>query len=585
MNMSPFEEADRTWADDRIGPVAGALHAAMSAFLKRGDPREAGGLLLEGMMRLTSSEFGLLGAVENRQTLRIVAWRRTTGTGIAEDGLPALPRIQESGILRRAMEGGEVVRSDAPQHEFPADPLVGSLPSLRNFMLVPLHDADGALGGACIANRPGTFGSEDRDNLLLLAHAFGVMLKGGLALDRHAVREARLRQARKMEAVGRLAGGIAHEFNNLLTTILGHSEGLLRRLKGKPVLSRNAGEIHKAGQRAAALTRQLLAFSRRQTVEPILLDLNEILRGMQRTLRSLIGTEVDLQTLLDPGLGTIRADQAHMEQVLRILALNSREAMPKGGRLTMETSNAELGSDFVQEHPSAVAGPYVMLRVADTGVGMSGDVLDHVFEPFFTTKERGRNPGLGLATAYGIIRQSGGYVVVESEPGSGTTFRIYLPRLVEKPSPLKGRVTALRRKGTERVLLAEDDPMVRRLVRETLRFNGYSVLEAANAEEALLLIEKEDPAFDVLVTDLMMPGMGGLELARRLRSRRPELPVLYMSGYSEEMALGREKLESHSAFLGKPFSTHELLGVLGNVLSAPSRARPLDPNGAPEGKS
>jgi two-component system, cell cycle sensor histidine kinase and response regulator CckA len=378
--------------------------------------------------------------------------------------------------------------------------------------------------------------------------------------------EAQLRQAQKMELVGRLAGGVAHDFNNLLTAILGYSDTLLGKLSGQDFLLRDVEEIKAAGERAASLTSQLLAFSRKQPVQPVVLDLNTVVQSIKKMLRRLIGEDVGFQTVLASPLGSVLADKGQIDQILMNLAVNARDAMPCGGRLIIETGNVDLGPEFVRDHPGSSAGAHVMLRFSDSGTGMSKEVLSHLFEPYFTTKERGKGTGLGLATVYGIVKQSGGYVGVESEVGRGSTFRIYLPRVEESNGSTEDSSSTDIVWGTGHVLLVEDEPMVRRLLKETLRIHGFTVIDAASAEEAIRIVQNEDPPLDLLITDLVMPGMGGRELAKHVSSRWPGLPTVFMSGYTEDMAFREGKPNPEAAFLPKPFSPSELLMIVRKTL-------------------
>jgi signal transduction histidine kinase len=537
----------------RNKPIETVLDA-MTAFLERDNAREAADILLSGMLRWTFSKAGFLGVVENQRTLRIISG------GLARGNTPPTTlRISASAVLRRALQAPDVVCSEHPGRDFPGDVLLGDGPPLRNFILVPMHGGTESIAVAFAADRKGEYSPGDAENVRLSARAFGMVMKSDRGRDLRRIVEGRIRLAQKMEGVGRLAGGVAHDFNNLLTTILGQCDVLRDRLGGQAALFGELGEIRRAGERAASLTRQLLAFGRKQAIQPRILDLNEVVQGMMRDLQTMVGEAIEARTILSPGLGTILADRSQMRQVLLDLALNGRDAMVNGGKLTIETSNVDLDSSYVQEHPSAVAGPHVLMRVADTGVGMTPKVLEHVFEPFYTTKERGKANGLGLATVYGAIKQNGGSITVDSQPGKGTTIQIYLPRQEGPAKDFREYEVVGRPRGEEKILLVEDDAMVRRLVRETLRSRGYEVLEAGSAEDALRLVQSENPEVDLLLTDLVMPGLGGRELAELLLARRPGLPVLYMSGYSEEMTSRQGRLESDAAFLPKPFSVEELL--------------------------
>ncbi len=372
--------------------------------------------------------------------------------------------------------------------------------------------------------------------------------------------EDRLRQGQKMEAVGNLAGGIAHDFNNLLTVILCSAESLKQALnKGEP-LHEEAAEIARAGERAAAMTRQLLAFSRRQVLEPRIVDVAQLLRGLEQLLRRVVGEDLELLLLLDEGVHKLRLDPGQFEQVMLNLVINARDAMPDGGRLTIETANVVLDEAYVAEHPEAQLGPHVRIAVSDTGVGMTPEVRSRMFEPFFTTKEPGRGTGLGLSTVYGIVKQSGGSIWVYSEPGQGTTFRLYFP-LAEGsepyvPPPAAAQVNT---RGKETVLLVEDDEQVRQTVHGMLRRAGYHVIAAANGGEALLICEQHTAAIHLLLTDVVMPKLNGRKLAERLHQLRPAMRVLFMSGYTENAIVHHGVLDSGLDFIAKPMSSEALL--------------------------
>ena len=379
--------------------------------------------------------------------------------------------------------------------------------------------------------------------------------------------EEQLLQSQKMEAVGRLAGGIAHDFNNLLTAISGYSELLLRELAEGDPRRECAEEIRKAGSRAAALTHQLLAFSRRQVLEPRVLDLNAVISGMERMLRRVIGEDIELITAVQEELWHARADPGQIEQAILNLVVNARDAMPRGGKLTLETANVELDEKFAGRYATVQPGPHVMLAVSDTGIGMDAELQARLFEPFFTTKEHGKGTGLGLSTTYGIVKQSGGSIWVYSEPGHGTTFKIYLPRcqepLEELPPAPDTREAA---PGTETVLVVEDEPEVRRLVERLLRGKGYRVLSAGSPADAIGLAKGHDAAIDLLLTDVIMPGMNGRELARLLAPARPEMRVLYMSGYADAAMSQQGILPPGTAFVSKPFTPEALARKVREVL-------------------
>ena len=368
--------------------------------------------------------------------------------------------------------------------------------------------------------------------------------------------EDQLRQSQKMEAVGRLAGGVAHDFNNLLTAILGYCNLMLDEIPPEDPLRQDLEEIRKAGDRAAALTRQLLAFSRRQMLQPQIIDINTLVQQMEKMLRRLIGEDLELVTTLGPALLPVKVDPASIEQVLVNLAVNARDAMPLGGRLTIETAMVDLDNAYADSHATVIPGRYVMLAVSDTGEGMDAATRARAFEPFFTTKEQGRGIGLGLATVYGIVKQSGGYIWVYSEPGHGTVFKVYFPPS-SVPAPLTASAEAEasvdQDRGWETVLLVEDEDAVRALAREVLRRHGYVVLEARHGLDALRTAERHQDPIHLMITDVVMPHMSGRDLAQRFAEVRPNMKVLFMSGYTDHAVVHRD-LTPGSAFLQKPFT-------------------------------
>jgi PAS domain S-box-containing protein len=385
--------------------------------------------------------------------------------------------------------------------------------------------------------------------------------------------ENQLQQSRRMEAVGRLAGGIAHDFNNLLTIIKGYAEMALNR-PGKPAeLTADVQQIGNAAERASTLIRQLLAFSRKQVLQPKLLDLNASVEGLDKLLSRLMSSHIQMTTVYGKNIGTVKADPSQIEQVIMNLVVNARDAMPNGGRLTIETSNVELDANYALDHVSVKPGPYVMLAVSDTGVGIEPETLAHIFEPFYTTKSGGRGTGLGLSTVYGIVKQSGGYIWVYSEPGKGATFKVYLPCVQESVAPPPAVVEPVAdHGGTETVLLVEDEEAVRELTRTILAQEGYSVLVAKNAEHAEQLAATGSNEIHLLLTDVVMPGVSGRDLARRITARNPRTRVLFMSGYTDSVIAHGGVLESGVAFLQKPFTPRSLKQKVREVLD---RAVPI----------
>ncbi len=368
--------------------------------------------------------------------------------------------------------------------------------------------------------------------------------------------EEQLRQSQKMEAVGQLAGGIAHDFNNMLTAVIGYSDLLLMILDSQNPLRKHVEEIKKAGERAAALTYKLLAFSRRQVLQAEVLDINSVVTDMNTLLRRLISEDIELVTILTPGHRFIKADKGQIQQVIMNLAVNARDAMPAGGKLTIETTNVELDESYCRTHPGCRPGPYIALTIRDTGGGMDAETQRHIFEPFFTTKDVGKGTGLGLATVYGIIKQSGGYITVDSIPGRGTAFTLFLQQVDEPLQPARrpAASAALLSGYTETILLVEDDPAVRELVRNVLTMGGYTVLEAPHSEEVFRICAHHEGPIHLMVTDVVMPGMSGHQLAERLKSWRPTMKVLYISGYTDDAVVRHGVLEAGMAFLQKPFT-------------------------------
>jgi len=378
--------------------------------------------------------------------------------------------------------------------------------------------------------------------------------------------EEQFRHAQKLEAVGRLAGGVAHDFNNLLQIINGYCELLIDELVRQDELRGHVQEIKNSVERAAGLTRQLLAFSRQQVLAAQVLDLNRAIVTLAKLLRRLIGEDIELVMVEGSGLARVKADPGQVEQVIMNLAVNARDAMPRGGRLTIETSNIEVDAAYAQSHYPMTPGSYVMLAVSDTGVGMDAGIQGHIFEPFFTTKEMGKGTGLGLATVYGIVKQSGGFIWVQSEVGKGTTFRIYFPFAQEEPSADAVMEQVVVAGGSETVLLVEDEEKVRSLMRRYLVARGYTILEARNGQEALVIAGHHKGAIQLLMTDVVMPSMGGRELAELLLPLHPGMKVLFVSGYTHDAIHHDGVMDSGATLLQKPFTAEVLAAKVREVL-------------------
>jgi len=482
-------------------------------------------------------------------------------------------RVETAAQLQAALERQpwDVIVADyyLPQFDAPA-----ALAVLRGTGLdIPFIVVSGAMGEdrAVAMMKAGAQDYVMKSHLARLAPA--VEREIGDALARRELRrteadrkriEAQLHQAQKLESVGRLAGGVAHDFNNLLTVINGYSDMLLADFVSSHPIHETVTEIRQAGERAAALTRQLLVLSRKKVTQPQHVNLNEIVAEVEKMLARLIGEDIRLDSALSPSLGHVLADPGLLHQVLMNLAVNARDAMPGVGTLSIETANVDVDTSYVEQHPEMKVGPYVRLKVSDTGAGMTKEVQAHLFEPFFTTKKLGEGTGLGLATVYGIVKQSDGSIWVYSEPGVGTTFSIYLPRVDDAANlPRESASSHPSLRGSETILVVEDQDQVRRMAVRILREYGYEVIESANPEDALLHSETFAGPIHLLLTDVIMPGMTGPELVDRIKPRRPSMEIIYMSGYSQHTTL-----DLAGAYLSKPFSPQALAIKVRETLDA-----------------
>jgi two-component system cell cycle sensor histidine kinase/response regulator CckA len=505
------------------------------------------------------------------QDVRTAAYAWSEGE---EVDVATLPPMQMTGSPQsRAVSTGRIIITDDFQSAMKGRPTINlgldADPRLpQSSLAVPMTVMGRIVGAVEVQSTEiAAFRAEHATAIQMAANLAANAIETVRLLESERVQAEQLRQSQKLESVGQLAGGIAHDFNNLLTAITGYGELTLKRLGENDPLRRNIEEIIKAGDRAASLTRQLLAFSRKQVLQPVVLDLNDVVADMDKLLRRLIGEHIHLVAMRDPGLGRIKADPGQLSQVIINLALNARDAMPEGGKLTIETKNVELNESYVRQHLGVRPGRYVMLAISDTGKGMDAATQKQIFEPFFTTKEVGKGTGLGLSMVYGVVKQSGGDIWVYSEPGQGTTFKIYLPQVEEKVEDVE-QVAAKVPKGTETILLVEDDDMVRELLRSILEIEGYTTLVASHGDEALGICERHEGPLDLLITDVVMPGMSGRQLVERLTAKCAEVKVLYMSGYTDNAIVHHGVLDPGVAFLQKPFTPDTVARKVREVLDA-----------------
>jgi PAS domain S-box-containing protein len=477
----------------------------------------------------------------------------------------------KSGLTGRAMKSGTIVIDNEYQKNISPSYIVvgkceeGSIP--QSALSAPMI-ARGRIVG-CIeiqSYEHQAYKTEHSTAMKMAANLAATAVENVELLEREQENAEQLRQSQKMDAVGQLAGGVAHDFNNLLTVITGYSELGIRGMAADAPMRRNLEEIKKAGERAASLTRQLLAFSRKQMFQEQMVDLNSVVADMDKMLQRLIGEDIDMVSLLEPDLCQIKADPGQIEQVLLNLAVNARDAMPRGGKLTIETSQALLDQDYFKSHLKADTGRYVVLAVSDTGTGMDAETKKHIFEPFFTTKGVGKGTGLGLATVYGIVRQSGGNIWVYSEPGKGSTFKIYLPIAEESALAEIDAQPKEIPQGRGTILLVEDEDSVRNLACEILAMKGYRVLTAANGADALKVSADYLEPIDLMLTDVVMPHLGGRELAEQMALIRSETIVLYMSGYTDDAVVRHGVLDDEMPFLQKPFTPDTLARKVGELL-------------------
>ncbi len=572
--IKPCRKANRKNA--RFGKVTcGTLALTYNGSLRKADKKRGMTRTLDKPWQVDREPLRLLIVDDSEADVTLVIDELRRG-GFA----PKFMRVDTAESLSAALDGQEwdVVVADNAMPRF--DALAALALTKEKGLDVPFLILSGTVRDevAVTAMKAGARDYIRKDNLSRLLPVITRELidseerrKRKLAEEALRQSEEQLRQSQKIEAVGRLAGGVAHDFNNLLTAIIGYSELAFRRMTPDDPIRGNLEEIKKAADRAADLVRQLLSFSRKQVLQPKVLDLNSVVTNMDKMSRRLIGEDIELVTILGSDLGRVKADPGQIEQIIMNLAVNSRDAMPQGGKLTIETSNVELGEGYTRQHVIVMPGNYVLLAVTDTGCGMDRETQSRVFEPFFTTKEQGKGTGLGLSTVYGIVKQSEGYIWVYSEPEQGTAFKIYLPRINEdiETTPAPFKLSVEQAIGTETILVVEDETMVRNLVGDILRRNGYTVLEAHHGGEALRVAIQHSGPIHLMVTDVVMPQMSGRHLVQRMTSIRPAMRVLYMSGYTDNGVVHHGLLNPGTAFLQKPFTPDALARKVREMLDVP----------------
>ncbi|BCR03122.1 hypothetical protein DESUT3_01910 [Desulfuromonas versatilis] len=564
--------------EQRSHDLSEAISAATLAFLQTGNINNMAQELLQRCIGITGARLGMLLDLEDGDMARILAivaadradekincFVEKVETTIQHRGFAAVPPCTCLMFSATAMEK-PVMENTSIEGQTSSPAMPAGHPPIESFLSVPLRVGEETLGILAMANRPGGFTAREQAEVELFARTAALALQSARAeLARHRAVE-HLRTAQKFEAVGRLAGGIAHDFNNLLSVINGYSDLMVRKMTDEEPFKNDARLIKQAGQRAADLTRQLLAFSRRQVLEPQVIDVNNLIRGLEKILQRLIREDIELIWSLPEQTGCIKADPGQIEQILINLVVNARDAIEDLGKITVKTLNKEFDESCAARHPGLSPGSYVMIAVGDTGKGMSEEEQCHIFEPFYTTKEQGRGTGLGLATVYGILKQSGGYILVESAPGQGSTFKVFLPR-TESPETLQRDDPAPEPPGSRKnILVVEDEVEVLNIVSRMLEEYGFAVQKADTPDQALKIFQPR--RVDLLITDMVMPTMSGAQLAARLKERDPGLKVLFMSGYGEFHGENLPRSNGEQFFIQKPFSPEKLISLVNRILGS-----------------
>ncbi|MBI2876102.1 MAG: PAS domain-containing protein [Candidatus Tectomicrobia bacterium] len=558
------EEAER-----RNRKTAESLAEAILCYLETEDIHPMAEIILQRCLALTQAEYGVVCDVRRKGELRLLAASEVILPVLEErasqkEGFFCVP-MADPFLYAMAYFQQPLLTNDPASHPY-WEVLPEGLPPVAALLLVPLKVQEEVVGLIGLANRPGGFIEQDQREVEALAPMVALAISRAQMEEERKALQRQLLRSQRMEATGRLAGGMAHDFNNLLTVIISYGELLSRRVGSEGPLYRDVEQILRASHRATDLTRQLLAFSRKQVMEPRVLDLNQILTDLSKMLRRVIGEDVDLVVVPTANLGRVRADAGQIEQVIVNLVVNARDAMPEGGRLALETANVELDEDYARIYAEVTPGRYVQVMVSDTGCGMTDEVMAHLFEPFFTTKGEGKGTGLGLSTVYGIVKQHGGHIGVYSEPGKGTSFKIYLPRVDEPVKPVQNPVWEELPRGSETLLLVEDEEAVRAVATRALEGLGYQVLSCRSGEEALDNLVDGNDSIDLLITDIILPGINGKDLADRVREISSVEKVLYVSGYTGDAVGHQGLLEPGSAFLQKPFNLSAIARKVREVL-------------------